>query len=78
MPETRPPPKPPADFRTTVKRAALLRVCELLGGISSAARSLNVTTLQVANWLDGDAEIPEDAFLAAVHILIEHSRFTLI
>jgi hypothetical protein len=75
MPERRAPPQPQTDLRDAVQHAALLRVCELLGGISSAARSLNVTTLQVANWLDRDEEIPEDVFLGAVQILIEHSRF---
>lgn len=75
MPESRRPPESRTDLRTTVQRAALLRVCELLGGISSAARSLNVSTLNVANWLDGDEAIPEDVFLGAVQILIEHSRF---
>jgi hypothetical protein len=69
------PPEPRSDFRATVQHATLLRVCELLGGISSAARSLNVATLQVANWLDGDDAIPEDVFHSAVRILIEHSRF---
>jgi hypothetical protein len=62
-------------LRTSVQHATLFRVCELLGGISSAARSLNVPTLQVANWLDGDEAIPEEVFLSAVQILIEHSRF---
>jgi hypothetical protein len=36
---------------------------------------LNVATLKVAHWLEGDEAIPEDVFLAAVRILIEHSRF---
>jgi hypothetical protein len=36
---------------------------------------LNVATLKVAGWLDGDEAIPEDVFLSAVQILIEHSRF---
>jgi DNA-binding transcriptional regulator YdaS (Cro superfamily) len=62
-------------LRKTVQHAALLRVCELLGGISKAAQSLSVSTLKVAHWLDGDEAIPEDVFLGAVQILIEHSRF---
>lgn len=62
------------DFRATVQRATLRRVSELVGGISGAARSLNVETLDVAHWLDGDEAIPEDVFLSAVEILIDYSR----
>ena len=67
-------PESRTDFRTAVQRATLLRVSELLGGISGAARSLNVETLKMAHWLDGDEAIPEDVFLAAVEILIDYSR----
>jgi hypothetical protein len=74
MAEPHHPLKAGRDPRTSVQRATLLRVSELVGGISSAARALNVETLDVAHWLDGDKAIPEDVFLSAVEILIDYSR----
>jgi hypothetical protein len=62
------PSAPPS--RRTIALRAIHRACILLGGAAQLAAHLNVAEPLVRNWLDGELEPPESAFLAAVEILL--------
>lgn len=62
------PDAPPS--RRTIAVRAVHRACVLLGGVAQLALHLRLPERTVRNWLEGEAEPPESAFLAAVEILL--------
>lgn len=48
------------------------RAAEIVGGIDQLAKRLGVSPLAVWDWLDGTRPPPQDAFLKAVDIVLEH------
>jgi hypothetical protein len=62
------PSAPPS--RRTIAVRAIHRACVLLGGAAQLAAHLDVGELTVRHWLDGEVEPPDEAFLAAVEVLL--------
>ena len=59
----------PVWLETTLVRA-LHRACVILGGVGPLAAHLQVAELAVRTWLEGREEPPEDAFLAALEVIL--------
>lgn len=62
------PSAPPS--RRSVAVRTIHRACVILGGVAQLALHLGVDEPAVRNWLEGESEPPESAFLAAVEILL--------
>ena len=59
---------PPA--RRTTYAKALHRACVVMGGSAELANRLGVPDMTLRDWMEGRDEPPEEAFLAAVELLL--------
>jgi hypothetical protein len=57
----------------SVHARTLHRACLVLGGVDQLARHLEVSDEDIRRWLRGEAPPPEQAFLAAVEIVLLHA-----
>ena len=56
-----------------VHERALLRAAGILGGIDPLAEHLRVHPAVLISWMRGTTQVPQDAFLAAVDIVLERN-----
>ena len=56
-----------------VHERALLRAAGILGGIDLLAEHLRVHPAVLVSWMRGTTEVPQEAFLAAVDIVLERN-----
>ncbi|MGH8741409.1 MAG: YdaS family helix-turn-helix protein, partial [Burkholderiales bacterium] len=59
-----------APSRRTLHARTIHRACVVVGGAAQLAAQLDVSESAVRAWLEGVAQPPERAFLAAVEILL--------
>ena len=57
----------------SVYARALHRACLVLGGVDQLAKHLDVTDAEIRQWLRGEEQPPERAFLAAVEVVLLHA-----
>jgi hypothetical protein len=57
----------------SVYARALHRACLVLGGVDQLAKHLDVTGEQLRQWLRGEEQPPEGAFLGAVEVVLLHA-----
>jgi hypothetical protein len=57
----------------SVQSRALHRACLILGGVAALAKRLEVSERDIEQWLRGEVEMPERAFLHAVEIVLLHA-----
>lgn len=57
----------------SVQSRALHRACLILGGVTPLAKRLEVSERDVEQWLRGEVEVPERAFLLSVEIVLLHA-----
>ena len=46
--------------------------CLILGGVAQLAEHLHVPAVVARDWLEGESEPPQAAFLAAVEVILLH------
>lgn len=61
---------PPA--RQTTYARTMHSACLIAGGVSQLAGHLGVPAAIVRDWLEGESEPPQQAFLAAVEVILLH------
>lgn len=61
---------PPA--RRTTQARALHTACVIIGGVPQLAAHLGVPAGLLRDWLEGEVEPPQPAFLAAVELVLLH------
>lgn len=59
--------------QATIQSRALHRACLIIGGVTVLAKRLEVSERDVEQWLRGEVEVPERAFLHAVEIVLLHA-----
>jgi hypothetical protein len=59
--------------QASVQARALHRACLILGGVGALARRLEVGERDVEQWVRGEIEVPERAFLFAVELILLHA-----
>jgi len=59
----------PAARKSTYARA-LHRACVILGGVAALAAHLGIAEGQLASWLQGEEEPPDEVFLAVVEVIL--------
>ena len=64
-------PVAPPSRHTTYART-MHSACVILGGAPQLAEHLHVPVALVRDWLEGQAEPPQAAFLAAVEVILLH------
>lgn len=64
-------PTAPASRQSTYARA-MHSACLILGGVAQLAEHLHVPALMVRDWLEGQVEPPQAAFLGAVEVILLH------
>jgi hypothetical protein len=64
-------PLPPRPQQTTYSRA-LHAACVVVGGVAELAAHLGVPAAVLRDWLEGESEPPQAAFLAAVEVVLLH------
>jgi hypothetical protein len=52
---------------------AVQRACEIARGVIPLAMYLRVPPVAVAAWIRGTMDVPADAFLKVVEIIVEHA-----
>jgi hypothetical protein len=57
----------------SVYARALHRACLVLGGVDQLAKHLDVTGERLRQWLRGEEQPPEQAFLGAVEVVLLHA-----
>jgi hypothetical protein len=57
----------------SVYARALHRACLVLGGIDQLAKHLGVSGERLRQWLRGEEQPPEQAFLEAVEVVLLHA-----
>ena len=55
-----------------VRKAALERACDLLGGAPTLRRYLGVSAIALGAWMAGTEAPPTDVFLKVVDVLVKH------
>jgi hypothetical protein len=64
-------PAAPASRQSTYARA-MHSACLILGGVAQLAEHLRVPAAVLRDWLEGESEPPQAAFLAAVEVILLH------
>jgi transcriptional regulator with XRE-family HTH domain len=57
----------------SVYARALHRACLVLGGVDQLAKHLGVSGERLSQWLRGEEQPPEQAFLEAVEVVLLHA-----
>lgn len=60
--------------KATVHARTLQRACDALGGVEPLASHLRIPQDTLAQWLEGGEEPPHEVFLAALEVVLSHSR----
>jgi hypothetical protein len=61
-----------APSRQSTYARAMHNACLILGGVAQLAEHLRVPAGVVRDWLEGESEPPQAAFLAAVEVILLH------